>query len=74
MGTNSEEIPMYCIKADPALEGLNLQFYGSPGISSYSTPFITGMHPFSSFCHLSIVSVKFINSLEHSKVYIVYEN
>ncbi|KAJ0180385.1 hypothetical protein K1T71_003789 [Dendrolimus kikuchii] len=41
MGTNSEEVPLYCIKADPALESLNLQFYGSPGISSYSTPFIT---------------------------------
>ncbi|XP_013189999.1 uncharacterized protein LOC106134482 [Amyelois transitella] len=29
-----------CIRADPALECLNTQFYGSPGLVSYATPFI----------------------------------
>ncbi|CAH0604543.1 unnamed protein product [Chrysodeixis includens] len=39
--TSVENPPAYCIRADPMLESLNLQFYGSPGISSYSTPFIS---------------------------------
>ncbi|XP_021209169.1 uncharacterized protein LOC101744306 isoform X2 [Bombyx mori] len=40
-----EEPPLFCIRADPALESFNMQFYGSPGISSYSTPFITQRSP-----------------------------
>ncbi|KAG6440399.1 uncharacterized protein LOC115455923 isoform X2 [Manduca sexta] len=40
-----DDPPAYCIKADPVLETLNMQFYGSPGISSYSTPFITQRSP-----------------------------
>ncbi|XP_039747095.1 uncharacterized protein LOC120624544 isoform X2 [Pararge aegeria] len=41
MDTSLDDPPEYCIRADPALECLNTQFYGSPGISSYSTPYIT---------------------------------
>ncbi|XP_059050078.1 uncharacterized protein LOC131845078 [Achroia grisella] len=37
----TDKPPEYCIQADPGLECLNMQFYGTPGISSYSTPFIT---------------------------------
>ncbi|CAK1582122.1 unnamed protein product [Parnassius mnemosyne] len=36
-----EDPPEFCIRADPALESMNTQFYGAPGISSSSTPFIT---------------------------------
>ncbi|XP_045784941.1 uncharacterized protein LOC123880700 isoform X1 [Maniola jurtina] len=41
MDSSLDDPPEYCIKADPALECLNTQYYGSPGISSYATPFIT---------------------------------
>ncbi|XP_013145922.1 PREDICTED: uncharacterized protein LOC106109070 isoform X2 [Papilio polytes] len=37
--------PDYCIRADPALECLNTQFYGAPGISSSATPFVTQRTP-----------------------------
>ncbi|CAF4775235.1 unnamed protein product [Pieris macdunnoughi] len=40
---STEDPPQYCIRADPALEYLNTQYYGAPGISSAATPFITRM-------------------------------
>ncbi|XP_046964568.1 uncharacterized protein LOC124533383 [Vanessa cardui] len=43
--TSLDDPPEYCIRADPALECYNTQFYGSPGISSSSTPFITQRCP-----------------------------
>ncbi|CAH1646208.1 unnamed protein product [Spodoptera littoralis] len=39
--TSIEEPPTFCIRADPMLESLNTQFYGSPGTSLYATPFVT---------------------------------
>ncbi|XP_022820295.1 uncharacterized protein LOC111352161 [Spodoptera litura] len=39
--TSIEEPPTFCIRADPMLESLNMQFYGSPGTSLYATPFVT---------------------------------
>ncbi|CAH0406605.1 unnamed protein product [Chilo suppressalis] len=42
---SNEDDVMFCIRADPGLESLNMQFYGSPGISSYSTPFVTQRSP-----------------------------
>ncbi|KAJ8725500.1 hypothetical protein PYW08_003683 [Mythimna loreyi] len=39
--TSVTDPPAFCIRADPMLESLNMQFYGSPGISSYATPFVT---------------------------------
>ncbi|CAH4032206.1 unnamed protein product [Pieris brassicae] len=38
---STEDPPQYCIRADPALEYLNTQYYGAPGISSAAAPFIT---------------------------------
>nr|XP_026494847.1 uncharacterized protein LOC113399819 [Vanessa tameamea] len=43
--TSIDDPPEYCIRADPALECYNTQFYGSLGISSSSTPFITQRCP-----------------------------
>ncbi|KAM3963413.1 uncharacterized protein ACR2FA_002349 [Aphomia sociella] len=43
--TSLDEPPEYCIRADPGLDCLNMQFYGTPGISSYSTPFINQRSP-----------------------------
>ncbi|XP_032513804.2 uncharacterized protein LOC116767544 isoform X1 [Danaus plexippus] len=45
IATSVDDPPGYCIRADPALECLNTQFYGSPGISSASTPLITQRSP-----------------------------
>ncbi|CAH2086701.1 unnamed protein product [Euphydryas editha] len=45
MSTSIDDPPEYCIRADPALECFNTQFYGAPGISSSSTPFITQRFP-----------------------------
>ncbi|XP_035437133.2 uncharacterized protein LOC118267315 [Spodoptera frugiperda] len=39
--TSIEDPPGFCIKADPMVESLNMQFYGSPGTSLYATPFVT---------------------------------
>ncbi|KAJ8722856.1 hypothetical protein PYW07_004036 [Mythimna separata] len=39
--TSVTDPPGFCIRADPMLESLNMQFYGSPGISSHATPFVT---------------------------------
>ncbi|XP_073943512.1 uncharacterized protein isoform X2 [Choristoneura fumiferana] len=39
------DAPQLCIRADPALECLNMQFYGAPGISAHSTPFINQRSP-----------------------------
>ncbi|XP_023941960.2 uncharacterized protein LOC112048593 [Bicyclus anynana] len=41
MDTSIDDPPAFCIRADPALECLNTQYYGSPSISSCSTPWIT---------------------------------
>ncbi|CAH0701946.1 unnamed protein product [Spodoptera exigua] len=43
--TSIEDPPGFCIKADPMLESLNMQFYGSPGTSLYATPFVTQRCP-----------------------------
>ncbi|XP_011559065.3 uncharacterized protein LOC105389620 isoform X1 [Plutella xylostella] len=40
-----ENPPIYCITADPALECLSMQFYGTPGISSYATAIISQRYP-----------------------------
>nr|XP_049695570.1 uncharacterized protein LOC110371537 [Helicoverpa armigera] len=45
MDTSIVDPPPYCIRADPMLECLTMQFYGSPGISSYATPFIAQRFP-----------------------------
>ncbi|KPJ07872.1 hypothetical protein RR48_12714 [Papilio machaon] len=42
---STQDPPDYCIRADPALECLNTQFYGAPGISSSATPFVTQRTP-----------------------------
>ncbi|XP_045491083.1 uncharacterized protein LOC123690966 [Colias croceus] len=42
---STEDPPQYCIRADPALEYLNTQYYGAPGISSSAVPFITQRSP-----------------------------
>ncbi|KAL0893704.1 hypothetical protein ABMA27_013854 [Loxostege sticticalis] len=38
---STDEIPKYCIRSDPGLECLNLQFYGAPGMLNYAQPFIS---------------------------------
>ncbi|CAG5012217.1 unnamed protein product [Parnassius apollo] len=43
INVSTEDPPEFCIRADPALESMNTQFYGAPGISSSSTPFITSL-------------------------------
>ncbi|CAK1556108.1 unnamed protein product [Leptosia nina] len=42
---STDDPPQYCIRADPALEYLNTQYYGAPGLSSAATPFVTQRSP-----------------------------
>ncbi|XP_072944038.1 uncharacterized protein [Epargyreus clarus] len=41
LNTSVDDPPEFCIRADPAVESMTTQFYGTPGISSNATPFIT---------------------------------
>ncbi|XP_049867205.1 uncharacterized protein LOC126367632 [Pectinophora gossypiella] len=43
--TGADAQAEFCIRADPALEWLNTQFYSSPGMSLAATPFITQRSP-----------------------------
>ncbi|XP_026329135.1 uncharacterized protein LOC113237090 [Hyposmocoma kahamanoa] len=45
MNVNGQDTPKYCIRADPALECLNTQYYGNPSASGNSSPFITQRTP-----------------------------